>query len=217
MSFFVELFHRIILFFKEKKNVDTVIFHPEEDAYFSDYYRLVILACALNVPEKVIKKIFPTSKITDRYFALINMGLRSNEKRLLVFDTESMAVEKYYVAHGKNSDKGPGNTGWATKFSNVPESHQTSLGLYKCSEEYKSAKFGRAMRLDGLEETNSNARKRAIVLHGSSYVESNYVFKNGVAGRSQGCPAVGYEYRDRIIDCLSNGRKLFIYKEGENI
>lgn len=218
MSFLKEIIIRLVGFFKgeEPSSPECCVIPPVPDKTYDFKEHAYLLAESIGVPKAAIDQVMGNR--AEALFGVIDMGRPASEKRFFLFNLRENKVEKFYVAHGKNSDKGPGNTGWATKFSNVKNSHKTSLGLYKCAEEYKSLKFGRAMRLDGLNLLlNSNARDRAIVLHGSSYAEEKFVKKNGVAGRSLGCPAVGYQYRDRIIDALSKGGMLLIYKEGENI
>jgi hypothetical protein len=60
--------------------------------------------------------------------------------------------------------------------------------------------------MDGLSESNSNARARAIVIHGADYV------KQGLSkmGRSFGCPAVESNRAADIIDRLKDGSLLYI-------
>src|SRR5690606_40188967 len=61
---------------------------------------------------------------------------------------------------------------YAKKFSNIPESFQSSLGFYATAEPYYG-KHGYSLRLDGLEKgINDKARERAIVIHGADYVRS---------------------------------------------
>ena len=103
-------------------------------------------------------------------------------------------VERFLVAHGQGSD--PSRTGYATRFSNENETHATSLGFFRTAETY-DGKHGYSLRLDGLSATNSNARERAIVIHGADYVAS--------LGRSWGCPAVEMSVRTRLIDMLKGG------------
>lgn len=92
----------------------------------------------------------------------INFKIHSGKYRYFVCDLKNdKIVQKAIVAHGegsvvKNSE--------ALQFSNTDGSHQSSLGKYEIGESY-SGKFGKAYRLKGLDETNSNAISRAIVLH----------------------------------------------------
>ena len=111
-----------------------------------------------------------------------------------------------YVAHGQNSGKE-----FANRFSNAPESFQSSLGFYETSETYQG-KNGYSMHLTGLEKgINDKADQRAIVMHGAPYVSENYIHSQGYIGRSWGCPAVPEKHNKPIIDRIKNGTCLFIY------
>jgi hypothetical protein len=67
------------------------------------------------------------------------------------------------------------------------------------------------MRLDGLESTNSNARERAIVLHGADYVSQNYINDFGRIGRSLGCPAVEMSVVANLVTKLQGGSLYLIH------
>jgi len=144
-----------------------------------------------------------------RYWAISDFTRHSINKRFHIFDVVERTVHSYYVAHGKNSD--PKFTGFCEKFSNVQGSLCSSEGIYRCSEKYTSFKFGKAMRLDGLDSSNSNARKRAIVFHGAVYAEDSWVKKRGKTGRSEGCQAVGFQYSSGLIDKLQGGSLLYVW------
>lgn len=125
---------------------------------------------------------------------VVDMSQGAKSRRLWAFDLKEEAKPKMIlndrVAHGAGSDRA--GTGTASKFSNTPNSHMTSLGLYKIAERYKG-KNGFSRRLDGLfARWNSNARNRAVVMHPSNYVNENRV------GRSQGCPAVNQKTMDAL-------------------
>ncbi|WP_303749367.1 murein L,D-transpeptidase catalytic domain family protein [Stenotrophomonas pigmentata] len=125
---------------------------------------------------------------------VVDMSQGAKSRRLWAFDLKDQAMPKMIlndrVAHGAGSDRA--GTGIASKFSNTPNSHMTSLGLYKIAERYKG-KNGFSRRLDGLlARWNSNARNRAVVMHPSNYVNENRV------GRSQGCPAVNQQTMDAL-------------------
>lgn len=154
-------------------------------------------------------KNFPNKRL--RYWAISDFTLHSANKRLFIFDTEEGTVDRYYVAHGKGSD--PKFTGWCGKFSNEPGSLCSSKGIYLCAETYISGKFGYAMRMDGLEETNSNVRKRAVVFHGGKYAEDAYIKANHKTGRSEGCQAVGFQYSKDLINKLKNGSLLIVWSD----
>ena len=146
-----------------------------------------------------------------RYFTVIDFTQPSSEKRLYVIDlVEKTIVFNSLVSHGRNSGGLMAET-----FSNVNSSYQSSLGFYKTAETY-SGKFDYAMRLDGLEASNSNARERAIVVHGADYATEVFLKRNnGVLGRSLGCPALPKELARDYIDLVKKGSCLFIYADNK--
>jgi len=144
---------------------------------------------------------YPNSR--PRYWGVVNFSRHSSKKRLYIFDVAKETVSSYRCAHGIGSE-GPTDDGMANIFSNVPGSHCTSLGIYRCAETYTGSN-GYSMRLDGLESTNSNARSRYIVMHGAHYVSKAYANKHGRIGRSEGCPALDHKFTKRVIDELKHG------------
>lgn len=143
-----------------------------------------------------------------RYWAVFQIRQHSRQQRLFVFDWIAQSVSAYYATHGKNSD--PNHDGLATEFSNQIGSLKSALGLYRTAETYQMAKHGRALRLDGLEESNNNARQRGIVLHGVPYANASYVQQHGKCGRSNGCPAVDEAIAQALIDQLKGGSLLLL-------
>jgi len=144
-----------------------------------------------------------TSIPNPRYASLIDFSLHSSKKRLFLFDLSNGQVEKHNVSHGKNSD--PDGDGMATQFSNTEGSLMSSLGIYHTYETY-NGKYGYSLRLLGLEESNSNAYARAIVMHSATYVNN----AAGKAGRSWGCPAVDPKVSKGMINKIKNGSLLLI-------
>ena len=132
---------------------------------------------------------------------IIDFKQHNSKERFYIIDMESGRVESYLTAHGKNSD--PDYDGYATKFSNTPDSLMSSLGFYLTAETYYGQN-GYSLRLDGLSSTNSNARARAIVIHGADYVKPGKKI-----GRSYGCPALEMRYHQDLIDRLKGGALLY--------
>lgn len=141
----------------------------------------------------------------QRYVVLIDMGKHSGVKRFFLFDLDTGKLERHNVAHGSGSD--PKHSGYAKRFSNKPESNQSSLGAYRTSATY-SGHNGYSLRLDGLEGTNNNARRRLIVVHGAKYVNE----RESYAGRSSGCPALDKKVSKSVIDRIRGGALLLIWK-----
>ena len=138
---------------------------------------------------------------------VIDFSRPSTVERLWVYDLATRELLfKEFVSHGRGS----GRTD-ATMFSNVPESHQSSLGLYRTAETYVG-KHGYSLRLDGLERgVNDRARARAIVMHGADYVNGAVAKAQGFLGRSLGCPAVRPEVTRELIETVKDGGLLFAY------
>ena len=136
-----------------------------------------------------------------RVMGIIDYKQHNSKKRFYIIDMESGRVETYLSAHGKNSD--PDFDGYATKFSNTPDSLMTSLGFFLTAETYYGIN-GYSLRLDGLSTTNSNARMRAIVIHGAEYVTPG-----NKIGRSYGCPALEIRYHQELIDQIKDGSLLY--------
>ena len=138
---------------------------------------------------------------------LIDFSLSANSKRLWVIDlAKNVILFHSLVAHGKNTGEE-----YASHFSNRDSSFQSSLGFYSTGEIY-SGKHGLSLKLDGLESgINSNARKRAIVLHGAAYVSDEFIQQNKRLGRSLGCPALPNNLNRAIITAIKEQSILFIY------
>ncbi len=142
----------------------------------------------------------------SNYLTIIDMSASSNSERFYLINMKTQQLEyKSLVSHGRNS----GGT-FAKQFSNKVSSYQTSLGFYKTAETY-IGKHGFSLRLDGLEFSNNNARKRAVVIHQADYASANFIKKNGRLGRSYGCPSLPKKDYKTIIDKIKNGSCLFIY------
>lgn len=166
------------------------------------------------VPTKLLKEAVlyfdaNASRFANKtYITVIDFSKRSSVRRMFVINMKSGAVWALTTAHGKGSD--PDHDGYADKFSNVSGSNASSLGFYKVAETY-IGKYGLSLRLDGLSSTNSNARPRAVVIHGANYVQDRVV----VQGRSFGCPAIPMGYRDRLIPLIKGGSLLYIGLSGQ--
>jgi len=138
---------------------------------------------------------------------IIDFTKPSTQKRLFVIDLKNCNVLfNTYVAHGQGSGEV-----FANKFSNIPESYQSSLGFYVTADTY-NGKNGYSMRLVGLETgINDKADERAIVMHGAPYVSESYIRSQGHIGRSWGCPAVPEKLCKPIIGKIKNGSCLFVF------
>lgn len=143
----------------------------------------------------------------ERILSICDFSKSSATKRLFIIDmVAGKVLFNTYVAHGMGS-----GAEMARSFSNVEESHQSSLGFYNTSSTY-SGKHGYSLHLEGVERGfNDRAYDRAIVVHGADYVSRDFINAKGYLGRSHGCPAVPNELSKPIIDKIKGGSCLFIY------
>mgnify|MGYP003574873071 CR=1 FL=1 len=149
------------------------------------------------------------SKYNSKIAFFIDMRIPSGKNRFFVYDLQNnKIIDQGLVAHGYGSETGIKGS---LKFSNVPNSNCTSLGRYSIGNNYVGM-FGKSYRLFGLDETNNNAFKRAIVLHHYSAVP--YEEQDHYISRSQGCPMVNEQFFKRIekiIDASKSKILLDIY------
>jgi len=68
------------------------------------------------------------------------------------------------------------------------------------------------LRLIGLDDGNTNAEARAIVIHGADYVSENHIATWGKCGRSEGCFAVAPHMLSAVLGLLGPDRMLFADK-----
>ncbi|MDP5199123.1 murein L,D-transpeptidase catalytic domain-containing protein [Flavobacterium sp. DG2-3] len=158
---------------------------------------------------KVKAMIRSNSKYHSKIAFFVDMKIKSGKNRFFVYDLENDTIlDQGLVAHGSGSET---EVKGILKFSNIPNSKSTSLGSYSISNKYKGM-FGKAYKLIGLEDSNNNAFKRAIVLHHYSAVpheEQEYYI-----ARSQGCPMVNelfFKRIEKIIDSSKSSIILDIY------
>jgi len=137
---------------------------------------------------------------------IVDYGKGSNETRFYVVDTTSGLFTQHLVAHGRGSD--PAHTGFLQYFSNTPGSEASSNGAYVTAD-YYLGHHGRAMRVRGLDYSNSNAESRAIVIHSAWYAEPQVLAEQGRLGRSEGCFALPYQSLQEVLARLGPGRFLY--------
>lgn len=137
---------------------------------------------------------------------IVDFGKLSSQPRFYLLDTASGRVTQHHVAHGRGSD--PEHTGLLQRFSNRPGSEATSEGAY-LTDEYYNGRYGRSMRVQGLDWTNSNAYNRAIVVHSAWYAEPTMLATRGLLGRSEGCFAMSYASLQETLARLGPGRFLY--------
>lgn len=137
---------------------------------------------------------------------IVDFSKSSSDPRFFLLDTNSGAVTRHYVSHGRGSD--PGHTGFLQQFSNRIGSEATSEGAYLVGSYYQGH-YGRSMRLTGLDPTNYNAYSRAIVIHPAWYAEPSIIQTQGRLGRSEGCFALSAASQRETLARLGPGHFLY--------
>lgn len=173
-----------------------------------------------NIDERVLTLAFGAGRCATangdvedpRTLTIIDYSKPSTEPRMWVLDLEKRSLlYEELVAHGQGSGEN-----LATRFSNSPDSHQTSLGLFVTDTTYVG-RNGYSLKLDGLEPGfNDRARERAIVMHGAPYVNGEISKSLGRLGRSHGCPAVRDGIARELIDRVKGGGLVFAYYPDPN-
>jgi len=160
---------------------------------------------AITVRSFAARKDFSTT-----YCFLIDMNIHSGRKRFFVYDLErNTVIMAGLVSHGSCN----GTFLDEAKFSNTPGENCTSQGKYRVGEKY-FGQYGKSYKLYGLESTNSNAYKRAIVLHSYSCIPDQEIYPR-VACNSSCCAGVSpafFEKLSLIIDRTKKPIVMWIYK-----
>ena len=162
-----------------------------------------------NICGKSQDRGFGPSKIV-----VVDFAKPSSQPRLYAVDLLSgEGVDTpVHVAHGVGSDRD--DDGIAEQFSNVYNSLASSLGAARGGELYTGIN-GLSLRLDGLDQSNSNMRMRDIVAHSYAperrrYFNASLVqVRSGRPGRSEGCFVVAPHLREWLFSILRDGGFLF--------
>ncbi len=163
-------------------------------------YRRRVLAAAARQKQLHAARLWRSDTV-----GIADFALPSSEPRLHFVNLEDGSMRSLYVAHGRGSD--PQHDGWLKSFSNVPGSEATSRGGYLTCEWY-NGKYGTSIRLVGLDDENSLALDRAIVMHPAWYAAPDMIGKWGKLGRSEGCFAMAPDQFNQALWHLSGGRLL---------
>ena len=134
------------------------------------------------------------------YAFLVDMKISSGSNRFFVCDLKKDSVlASGLVTHGY------GMSGDTISFSNTTGSNCTSLGKYKIGNAYHGH-FGLAYKLYGLDNTNSNAINRFVVLHSHACVPVSEVAPKSIC-MSQGCPTVSASFLTVLKSHLDKAEK----------
>jgi L,D-transpeptidase catalytic domain len=148
--------------------------------------------------------------MSTQYCFLVDMSLPSGKNRFFIYDLKKNSlIHSGLVAHGSCNETFLSRP----RFSNETNGGCSSLGKYKVGEFYRG-KYGKSFRLYGLDNCNSNAFKRAVVIHGYGCVPNEEIYPR-VLCNSFGCPMVSYKFLDKISAIIGKSEKpivLWIYQ-----
>jgi hypothetical protein len=186
--------------FVNKKSPAAVPTEPARPIYTSPFsYR------ASAERDYALRKGFSTT-----YCFLVDMSIHSGRKRFFVYDLETnRVIMSGLVSHGSCN----GIFLEQAKFSNAPGGNCTSEGKYKIGEKYRG-QYGKSYKMYGLESTNSNAYRRAIVLHAYSCIPDEEIYPR-VTCNSSGCAGVSPAFFEKLSSIIDQSNKpivLWIYK-----
>ena len=139
----------------------------------------------------------------SQYCFMVDMKIESGKKRFFVYNLKKDSVELSGLVTNGSGKTSSGST----QFSNVPNSLCTSLGKYKIGNSYMG-RFGLAFKLYGLDNTNSKAFDRFVVLHSHSCVPNEETAPFPIC-ESWGCPTVAPAFLTQL--------KTYIDKAGQPV
>lgn len=188
---------------------------------------LISIDCSGNIKESHSVRLKAKAKIAKAYCeknnmnldvcVLVDMQIHSGKKRFFLWDLKGDSVLKSGMCSHGCCDNGwsEDETKSEPHFSNVPESHCSSLGKYKLGNRgYSSFGIHINYKLHGLEKTNNNAFKRIIVFHSWDAIDDGETYPVGIA-ESWGCPAVSNNFMremDAILKIQNKPVLFWIFK-----
>ncbi|MCP4121871.1 MAG: peptidase [Bacteroidetes bacterium] len=153
----------------------------------------------------------------SNFCILIDMSIHSGLNRFILWDFERDTVyNTFLVSHGCCDNQwGEDLSKTEAIFSNVTNSHCSSLGKYRIGERgYSNWGINVKYSLHGLEDSNNNAFSRYIVFHSWNMVTEEEVHPKG-SPEGWGCPAISNKSMQLIDPLLRESSKpvlMWIYQ-----
>lgn len=140
----------------------------------------------------------------------VDLSRHSGCCRFVVWDfARSKPILMCPVSHGSGSQRSHVRSAYAC-ISNSEGSHLSSEGRALIAERYEG-RYGVSYRLDGLDASNSELRRRCIVLHGWEYTTSWPIFPISTVG-SFGCPVLSRRMMQRVDAIIRDRRDVVLYQ-----
>jgi len=164
----------------------------------------------MNVVTNKIDVYAHQNNMSTEYCFLVDMSLPSGKNRFFIYDLNKRSIiYSGLVAHGSCNEEFLSKP----RFSNKAKTGCSSLGKYKVGEFYRG-NYGKSYRLHGLDDCNSNAFKRAVVIHGFDCVPDREIYPR-VLCNSLGCVMVSYNFFNKISAIIKKTDKpivLWVYQ-----
>ena len=174
-----------------------------------------------ELPKKFIESDYYSQYQLDKKFVIyVDFGKSRKKRRLWVVD-KGTVIATSYTSHGRKSASYT-NCLAPRSFSNKIGSKKSSLGIYriypeqrmnpgkthyctcnKYMEDNNCSHNAKKFPIMGLDESNSNALTRGVIIHTSKYVS-----EQACTGNSDGCFVVSPE----IFELLQNKRLMHLKK-----
>ncbi|NHN26241.1 peptidase [Flavobacterium jejuense] len=143
------------------------------------------------------------------FYYLIDLNEHSGKNRFFIYDFKTNSIiDKNLVTHGSCDQFEENPEKWQkVKFDVRSDSHCSMKGKYKIGKrDYSSWGINVKYWIHGLEETNSTAVKRVVVLHSWDAVKNEEIYPK-YSPLSWGCPAVSNEFMKKIDNQLKQVEK----------
>lgn len=149
-----------------------------------------------------LRKYITAKYYNPRICFMIDMKVASGKKRFFVYDIQKDSLLfSGLVAHG-SCDNGFQAEAY---FSNNVNSGCSCRGKFRIGSRY-NGRFGLAYKLYGLDSSNSNASRRAIVLHSYECIPEEEIYPLPICN-SRGCAMVSPATLKKIKSYLENSGK----------
>lgn len=144
------------------------------------------------------------------------MNIHSGKNRMFLWNFSQNSIQiQGLSSHGCGTHSwGVDETKTTPNFSNIPDSHLSSLGKFRIGKRgWSNWGIHVNYKLHGLENSNNNAYKRVIVLHSWEAIENKETFPLGTP-EGWGCPAVNNKIMKELDKVLIKEQSalLWVYK-----
>jgi hypothetical protein len=177
----------------------------EAIASYKAHYKKMKVGNTISYTEGGAAIPFTTNWLRTDKLMVVDFSKPAYERRLYIIDWKTGQVEAYHVSHGRGSALNE-RSYMAKRFTNLIGSGTSSVGAYVGGQRYDSPRWGLALRLQGLDSTNSRALERTIVFHAN---ETFFDKERNIFGWSCGCFMMDSADLPKAINVLMEGGFLY--------